>query len=495
MTDGILDIKKAQGFVLIFIMLHVIVWTLVPTLIRLNLPLDSIEGIGWGQEWQWGYDKNPFLNGWLSMAALALSQQQDWGLYFFCQVSVAFTLLSVWLLAKEFLPPASALLSVLLLETVQYFNFHALDFNDNTLELGLWAVAIYCFYRALHARDPKTTLLFWIATAFSLSLGFLAKYYTLSLIAAMGLFLLYDRRAVLKTYAPYVALMVFLLLISPHLVWLHYHDYITVHYVFYRAQATPAFTNHLLFPLKFLWQQLEVILPAIIILGVFSWRRHKHDLKGSPDLHKKRFLYFMAFGPILLTALLSLIFGNTLRAGWGMPLQSLWGIVLVLWLRPKLGAKSIYGFFFGTLTIIGILASAYAYSILYSNTKSSANFPGKLLATQMSTLWHQRYFKKLEYVAGSRWLGGNISHHSLDRPHVFMEWHEQNSPWVQQKDFLEKGAIFVWDISAGEILPETVKKRYPRLTDIQELHFSWHRDKSHKLPPIRVGVALLPPES
>ena len=42
-----------------------------------------------------------------------------------------------------------ALISVLLLEGIQYYNFHAIDFNDNTLELGLVGLTIYFFYQAL----------------------------------------------------------------------------------------------------------------------------------------------------------------------------------------------------------------------------------------------------------------------------------------------------------------------------------------------------------
>ena len=51
------------------------------------------------------------------------------------------------------LPKSYALIALLLLEGIQYFNFHAIDFNDNTLELGLWGLTIYFFYQALRGIE------------------------------------------------------------------------------------------------------------------------------------------------------------------------------------------------------------------------------------------------------------------------------------------------------------------------------------------------------
>ena len=34
---------------------HLSVWVLLPLLVYRMLPLDALELLGWGQEWQWGY--------------------------------------------------------------------------------------------------------------------------------------------------------------------------------------------------------------------------------------------------------------------------------------------------------------------------------------------------------------------------------------------------------------------------------------------------------
>src|SRR5579884_1446022 len=48
-----------------FLALHFLVWTALPTLLYANLPLDLIEALTYGREWQLGYDKLPPLPWWL----------------------------------------------------------------------------------------------------------------------------------------------------------------------------------------------------------------------------------------------------------------------------------------------------------------------------------------------------------------------------------------------------------------------------------------------
>ena len=45
--------------------LHALVWTVLPTILYPNLPLDLIEALVYGREWQLGYDKLPPLPWWL----------------------------------------------------------------------------------------------------------------------------------------------------------------------------------------------------------------------------------------------------------------------------------------------------------------------------------------------------------------------------------------------------------------------------------------------
>ena len=43
----------------LFLILHLILWTIVPTLSNQNLPLDTIEALAWGSNLDWGFNKHP----------------------------------------------------------------------------------------------------------------------------------------------------------------------------------------------------------------------------------------------------------------------------------------------------------------------------------------------------------------------------------------------------------------------------------------------------
>jgi len=477
----------------LFALTHLLFWTGLAAFVRGNLPMDSIEGSMWGQHLALGYDKNPFLNGWLTALLNHLSHHSSWLIYFFSQLSVFFCFLAVWLLAKKMLTPAKALASVMLLEMMQYYNFHAIDFNDNTLELSLWALAIYFFYQAL--INPR--IRWWLATGLFLALGMMAKYYTAVLIAVMFAFMLYARAArwQFATVKPYYGLLVFLAIIAPHFLWLPTHHYITIQYALDRTNTVPDWRNHFFFPAQFIWQQIEVFLPAAVLFGLcfFSPSRAKAQDPAS-DVLNRSFLLFTGLGPCVLTLLLSLCFGWDLRAGWGMPLLSLWGVLLFVYLPTTLNRKRMQWFIALTFILMGCLGTGYALSLLDSNTPSSANFPGQTIANTVTQIWHNTYHTRLTYVAGPRWVNGNVAFYAKDHPSVYSEWNNTRAFWIDIAQLKQAGAVFLWNISNGETLPAPVRVAFPTLQQTQVLTFSWQHNHHH-LAPIEIGMAILPPAS
>ena len=62
-----MSIKQGQisKFFVIFLFVHVSIWTLIPTLANSNLPLDTIEALAWASDIQWGYSKHPPISAWI----------------------------------------------------------------------------------------------------------------------------------------------------------------------------------------------------------------------------------------------------------------------------------------------------------------------------------------------------------------------------------------------------------------------------------------------
>ena len=92
--------KNPSLYFWLFLMLHTLIWTLGPALIRESLPHDTLEGVTWGLQWQLGYNKHPFLTAWLCAGVTQLFGVVGWPVYLLAQLTVSLTFLAVWQLAK-----------------------------------------------------------------------------------------------------------------------------------------------------------------------------------------------------------------------------------------------------------------------------------------------------------------------------------------------------------------------------------------------------------
>src|SRR5579864_3922478 len=170
-----------------FAALHIVVWTALPTWLYRNLPLDLIEALTYGREWQLGYDKLPPLPWWLVEGAYRLFGH-DLAYYALAQVTVIAALAAVWATARPLVGPLGALLSILIADGLHYFNYTAVKFNHDVVQLPLWALAGYAFHRALRGRGLGS----WLVLGASIGAAVWAKYFVIVLALPLGLFLLLD---------------------------------------------------------------------------------------------------------------------------------------------------------------------------------------------------------------------------------------------------------------------------------------------------------------
>src|SRR5580692_4283311 len=91
-----------------FLALHFAVWTALPALVYANLPLDLIEALTYGREWQLGYDKLPPLPWWL-VEILHRAFNTDVAYYALAQAAVIVAFITVWATARPLVGATGAL--------------------------------------------------------------------------------------------------------------------------------------------------------------------------------------------------------------------------------------------------------------------------------------------------------------------------------------------------------------------------------------------------
>src|SRR3954471_21787324 len=144
--------RRPQAAFAVFLALHFLVWTVLPALLYPNLPLDLIEALMYGREWQLGYDKLPPLPWWLVEIAYQIAGH-DFAYYLLAELAVVAAFALIYAAARPLVGPLGALVAVLIVDGLHYFNYAAAKFNHDVIQLPFWALAGFALHRALRERQ------------------------------------------------------------------------------------------------------------------------------------------------------------------------------------------------------------------------------------------------------------------------------------------------------------------------------------------------------
>lgn len=438
-----------------FLALHIAVWTALPAALYPNLPLDLIEALNYGREWQLGYDKLPPLPWWLVEIAHRLIGH-DFAYYLLAQIAVTIGFAFVWATARPLVGAVGALMALLIIDGLHYLNFTAAKFNHDVVQLPFWAMAGFAFHRALRGGGLR----YWVLLGLAIGLALWAKYFVVMLAVPFALFLLLDRdaRKHLATPGPYVAAAVALLTMLPHIVWLFENDFLPFAYAEARATPSRGLIDHLWHPLQFAVGQWFFMIPALAIAAPLFFPRAREKEAGA-DAYDRRIVTLLAFGPALAVAALSAVTGRGTIAMWGYPLWMFLGLWFVLFSRAQwneLRVKRLvttWGIVFAGFATAFIIS--YAVMPAYDHRYRAVFFPGDRLGAEMTARFRALTGKPLVYIVGTMWDGGNAAHYSPEQPQprVLIDGRPSRAPWIDLSDLRSKGAVVVWTGSDPRTLP------------------------------------------
>ena len=172
----------------IFLLSHLIIWTLIPTITNNNLPLDTIEALAWGSNLDWGFNKHPPLSAFAVEIFYQTFGNQDWVYYFLSQIFVVVSFFVVWKFSEDFFKKKiHSLIAILLLEGIYFYNYTTPEFNVYVCELPFWTLTVLFCWKGF--KDNETSD--WLMFGFVAALGVLSHYLFIYLLAAMDIFFLY----------------------------------------------------------------------------------------------------------------------------------------------------------------------------------------------------------------------------------------------------------------------------------------------------------------
>ncbi|MDC6470107.1 glycosyltransferase family 39 protein [Candidatus Pelagibacter sp. Uisw_099_02] len=410
-----LNKKSIQKLFYIFIITHLILWTLVPTLTNNNLPLDTIEALAWGNNFDWGFNKHPPASAFFSEIFYQIFGSHDGAYYLLSQIFVVIAFIVVFKFAGELFKNKSlSLISVLLLEGIYFYNFTTPEFNVNVCQLPFWALCVYYSWKLFDKQQITFKDCFWLGVF--AAIGFLSKYLFIYLLITIDLLFFYI--IFIKKYKKFdfkylVSLEVFIVLLVPHLIWLTNNDYITITYGLARAGLEgSSLLDHITYPLIFLVKQIGILIP-FFIMSFFLIKKLKFKITLKDK--KLLFLIFINLVPIGLMFLTSLLTGSKIKTMWMTPFYLFFGVLIVYIFQAQINLKKLNGFLLSFLVLFTFSLFSYAY-ISISKTDKRTDYPGKEIAIKTQYAWSQDHKESINVVLGDEWNAGNLSYHLKSRP-------------------------------------------------------------------------------
>ena len=407
--------KNINNIFFIFLISHLIIWTVIPSITNNNLPLDTIEALAWGSNLDWGFNKHPPMSAFFSEFFFKVFGSQDWAYYFLSQIFVVVSFFYVFKFANEILGNIKlSLLSVFLLESIFFYNFTTPEFNVNVCQLPFWSLVVYYSWKIYDRKNIEFIDCFLVGLF--AAIGFLSKYlfiYLLISIDLLFIYLIFIKKTKKFDFKYLITIEVFLVLLIPHLIWLFNNEFITFVYAFNRTGLEETgIISHIKHPIIFLLKQLGILFPFIFLIWLLIKKiKFKINFKDK----KLLFLFSISILPIILIFITSLITGSKIRTMWMTPFYLFFGVLFVYIFQAQINLKRIHSFLYGFLVLFFLSPILYSYVSL-SQTDKRTDYPGKEIATKVQIIWNQDFDNEIEFVTGDEWKAGNLSYHLKSRP-------------------------------------------------------------------------------
>ena len=401
---------------------HTILWTSIPAIFNTNLPLDTIEALAWGNELSLGYDKYPPVFPLFTEFFFKLFGNQDWAYYLLSQLLVVTSFFIIFQFSKYFFNnDTHSLLSVLLLEGIYFFNYTTPELNAFIPLFPLLATTVLFCWRAIKFNRNFDWIIFGVFAGISSLTYYLALY----LLASLTIFFLgetFIKKKINNKY--FLALVSYIIVLSPHLYFIFENNFKSIEYAFFRSFFDPLsnlgtvkILSHILYPLIFLFKQIIILIPLLFLTRIII-----SNLKIKINFKDKKliFLFTIFLLPIILMFLTSVIGGVRVRTMWMTTFYLFPGVFFIYLYNSKIVLKKLKFFFILFLFIFFISPISYGIDSYVQKDKRT-DFPGKEIAFKVQKIWDKNFSNNISIVAGKSWVyggwyAGNLSYHLRDRP-------------------------------------------------------------------------------
>ena len=397
----------------------------------------------WGRLWLWGYGKHPPLAGWIARLWFDVFPTADWAMHALVLSLAGAAAWTCWLLAVRVVDRRRAAIVVLLLLIYPIFNFRGARYGTDLPLVPMFVLVVLVFVIAFEAR----TVAWGAALGLVCAAAVLTKYWALLVVGAVGLAALAhpERMRFFRSWSPYVAALVFVVVLAPHLMWLVQSDYAPFAYAAHHL--APRHDSPLRQAGAELRHHAALLLPvALALVWVTCGNRLRAaETSSAVKVEQARHIWLIAGALVALPPVLAVASGVYFAVDWGTPLYTLLPLAFIA--IPQLGvgrralvrAGSIW-----VLTLALGLASAPIVQVvqvkLYPQ-RYQLNLAD--VAAKASRLWRERHATPLAVVAGPKYLAAAVTFYGADHPVLFTNFDPRVVTWIDPEALRRTGVMAI----------------------------------------------------
>lgn len=417
-----------------YVTLYALIWSLVSAMLDPTVPFDAVEAYNWARNAEWGTPKNPWLVGFSLWPALGLhgnALAAYWYVSHFAGVAVG--LLGVWHLAHRLSGDRRlAWVAMLSLHLSGAINIDILPYNDNYLLVMLWPWMLWLFIRAMF-DTPRL----WPVFAVVAGLAAMTKYSTFALLGMMFIVTIWTPQARRHYRHPafLLALVIFVAMLVPNIVWLAHHDFAAFRWV--DDQIKPHLNSRALRGALSAFYPLIVLALIVRVTGgrlTWPWQVPLTSQQGTVPPCAPGAIAACVLLPPLLPILVYFTWHEGGRISeWLQPFAIPAPALLVACVRPgghaRLWRAARWLPAAGALVLLG-----YAGFLSANVRNAGQKFVGlKEASVSLEQRWRARYHTPLRYVGHDN-VATWLTFYAPGNPHLLSRWSTEQRPNIYTKD-------------------------------------------------------------
>jgi 4-amino-4-deoxy-L-arabinose transferase-like glycosyltransferase len=444
LTDALADPLRRRRAALLLVIGYGTLWFIYGVIAKSSQDLnaDMAEMIVWMRELALGYPKHPPMPAWILWVWFHILPLADWAYILLAAVTLAAGIYLAVELSAEWLSGEKLSAVPFLLGVIPFYNFLGLKWDQNSILIPLWALAMLAMLRALDTRRDGWAALAGLAAAAAM----LTKYWSVFLIAALSLAALFHgkRAYYFRSRAPFVTALVFLVAVAPHLWWLVKNDFPPITWVTWR-RLSPSFIETLRSSLEYAAGTMAYAAAAFALVLACMRPAPRALADGFFPRDARRSAAILFWTPLALPAVPAFVKNIVLLSLWNTASLNLLAVMLIGSPRVALPRAALLRLsaIAVAFTLLAVAASPIvAYVILKRGVENDAAY-ARLVMQTAEREWHAVTDKPLKLVAGPFVLASTAAFYGTDQPSTFADFSPYLSPWADAARVAHDGMVIM----------------------------------------------------